>query len=120
MRKELDNLLCQRYPNIFRDRHLSSQETRMCDGFCCGEGWFDLIDDLCADITARVSAGEMPPVVAAQVRSKTGYLRFYFKNRAANPQARALVEETQFRSESTCEECGGFGLGCRCPQPLRM
>jgi len=119
MRQELDDLLCQRYPDIFRDRHLSTYETRMCDGFCCGEGWFDIIDELCAELMARVAAGEMPPVVASQVKSKCGSLRFYFKHQGANPQARALVEEARFRSEFTCEECGGFGLGCPGHRPVQ-
>ena len=119
MRPDLDDLLCQRYPDIFRDRHASPEQTGMCWGFCCGEGWFDIINDLCAEITARVATGEMPPVVATQVKSKTGYLRFYIKNRVANPQACALIDEAQLRSEFTCEECGGFGLGCRCHRPLR-
>ena len=89
----------------------------MCWGFCCGDGWFDIINDLCAEITARVAAGEMPQVVATQVKSKTGYLRFHFKNRSANPQVLALVSAAQLRSDNTCEECGCFSLCvgvCRC------
>jgi hypothetical protein len=122
MRQELDDLLCQRYPDIFRDRHGNQEETGMCWGFCCGEGWFDIINDLCAEITARVAAGEMPPVVASQVKSKTGFLRFYFKGQFepnANPQAHALIRAAQLRSEFTCEECGGFGLECPGHPPVR-
>jgi hypothetical protein len=41
MRKELDDLLCQRYPLIFSERNMSMKETCMCWGFSCGDGWFD-------------------------------------------------------------------------------
>ncbi len=43
MRQELDNLLCQRYPEIFADRHADSTASGMGWGFCCGDYWFDLI-----------------------------------------------------------------------------
>lgn len=119
MRQELDDLLCHRYPDIFRERHASQYETGMCWGFCCGDGWFCIINDLCAEFTARVAADDMPPVVATQVKSKAGYLRFNFKNWVANPQARALVEVAQLWSELTYEECGGFGLGCPGHPPVQ-
>jgi hypothetical protein len=50
MRKELDDLLCQRYPLIFRDRNGDMRNTAMCWGFECGDGWFHLIDKLCKAI----------------------------------------------------------------------
>lgn len=108
MRQELDDLLCQRYPDIFRDRHADRAETGMCWGFTCGDGWFDIIDELCAEITRQVNAGTMPPVVAAQVKSKAGYLRFYIRGhfrRVENPQAHRLIALAQQKAERTCEEC---------------
>ncbi len=108
MRQELDDFLCQRYPGIFCDRHNSAGQTGMCWGFECGDGWFDIINELCAEISAHIAAGEMQAVVATQVKSKVGSLRFYFKNRASNPLACAMIEVAQRRSELTCEQCGGY------------
>ena len=107
--KELDDLLCRRYPEIFKDRNGDPVETAMCTGFCCGEGWFDIIDELCADITASVTAGEAALVVATQVKSKTGLMRFYFKGQfgaEGHEQVRELIRLAQQKSERTCEECG--------------
>jgi ferredoxin len=109
MRQELHDLLCHRYQEIFRDRHGDPTETAMCWGFQCGDGWFDIIDGLCAEITRQVKAGTMPPVVAMQVKEKSGYLRFYIRdhfNRAANPQVHRLIEIAQQQAERTCQQCG--------------
>ena len=46
MREELDKLLCEKYPLLYRDRNAPMTETAMCWGFCCGEGWFNIIDTL--------------------------------------------------------------------------
>ena len=48
MREELDLKLCEKYPLLFKDRNAPMTQTCMCWGFCCGDGWYDLIDTLCA------------------------------------------------------------------------
>jgi hypothetical protein len=109
MTQEPDDLLCHRYPHIFLDRHGDPTETAMYWGFQCGDGWFEIIDDLCAEITRQVNAGTMPPLVAAQVKEKSGYLRFFIRdhfNRDANPEAHRLIELAQKRAERTCQYCG--------------
>ena len=53
MRKELDEMLCEKYPLIFKDRHAPMQETAMCWGFSCGDGWYHIIDTLCALMTSE-------------------------------------------------------------------
>ena len=47
MKQELDELLCKRYPKIFRDRRASMQVTAMCWGFDCGDGWFNILNQSC-------------------------------------------------------------------------
>jgi hypothetical protein len=54
MRKEFDELLCAKYPKIFRDRNAPMNQTCMCWGFDCGDGWFNIIDMLCANIQNRI------------------------------------------------------------------
>ena len=50
MHDELDSLLCERYPKIFRDRHADMSVTAMCWGIACGDGWFNIVDQLCRQI----------------------------------------------------------------------
>lgn len=123
MRKELDDLLCKRYPDLFCDRHASPFESGMHYGFTCGDGWFELIDSLCAAIYAHVKAGTSPPVVARQVKEKLGRLRFRF--RGGNDEIRRLVQFAEDLSETTCEACGQSGAahvsvqqGVLCPECL--
>lgn len=123
MRKELDDLLCERYPVLFSDRHTSPYETGMCWGFTCGDGWFDHIDRLCSAISLRVEDGISPPVVAQEVKEKFGRLCFRF--RGGDDEIRRLVRLWEDLSETTCETCGRSGasyLGVRqgvlCPECL--
>jgi hypothetical protein len=50
VRKELDEALCAKYPLIFRDRNGDMKTTAMCWGFECGDGWYNIIDVLCAKL----------------------------------------------------------------------
>jgi hypothetical protein len=54
MSPDKDKLLCDRYPKIFADRYGDMRTTAMCWGFECGDGWFDLIDRLCATIQGHI------------------------------------------------------------------
>ena len=125
MRQELDDLLCQRYPELFRDRHTDPAQSPMYWGFCCGDGWFGIIDSLCAEIAAKVQDGSMPQVVVCQVKEKFGYLRFHIRggyHGGGNAETHRLIELAQQQALRTCEECGqpgelvGVGIPCvLCP-----
>lgn len=55
MREELDNELCTKYPKIFRDRHAPMSRTCMCWGFEHGDGWYNIIDMMCANIQHHIN-----------------------------------------------------------------
>lgn len=109
MREELDRKLCDEFPGIFRDRNAPVTETPMGFGPDVGDGWYDLVRDVCRFIdnaldNARSSViyeykaankldymTDLPPavletlnvgrmaVVAEQVKEKYGGLRFYWR-----------------------------------------
>jgi len=120
VRDELDKLLCEKYPKIFRDRGKSMQESCMYWGFEHGDGWFDIVESLCANIQNHVdwkrrqhpelSDGEFDEEhqpVAAQVKEKFGGLRFYMDNTDDYIQgAISMAESVSYR---TCENCGNRG-----------
>lgn len=54
MKQELDDKLCAKYPRLFRDRHAPMTETCMCWGFDCGDGWYNIINQLCANIQSHI------------------------------------------------------------------
>lgn len=116
MREELDKELCEKYPEIFRDRHAPVTQTPMGFGFECGDGWFDLIDALCKRIQNYLDwerkypqphAESIEQVVAAQVKEKFGGLRFYYDG--GDDIIRGMVMMAEEMSYSICEECGNKG-----------
>lgn len=104
MREELDQLLCQRYPLIFAGRHKPTTETQMSFGFCCGDGWFDLIDTLCQQLQLSTDLNGSPQLVARQVKEKLGQLRFYVI-RPTEEQS-GMIIMAQALSAKICETCG--------------
>ena len=50
MKKELDEYLCKVYPKMMVNRNKSMQETCMCWGFECGDGWFQILNQLMGNI----------------------------------------------------------------------
>jgi hypothetical protein len=130
MKDELDRALCTKYPKIFGDRNKSMTETAMCWGFCCGEGWYNIIDQLCDNIQNHIDwshknhawdlkwneehPGELRPVrepvhqvVAMQVKEKFGTLRFYYSG--GDDVIDGMVRMAESMSAVTCEECGSPG-----------
>jgi hypothetical protein len=54
MKQELDKLLCEKYPLMMVNRHKDMKETCMCWGFECGDGWFNLLDQLMGNIQHHI------------------------------------------------------------------
>ena len=54
MREELDKQLCEKYPLIFAQRNGDMSQTCMCWGFCCDDGWYNIIDAMCANIQGHI------------------------------------------------------------------
>jgi hypothetical protein len=77
MNKENTNKLWEKYPIIFSGRYLSLQESLIPFGFECGDGWYDLINKLCEDVTTLIENKNIK-VTAVQVKEKFGGLRFYY------------------------------------------
>ena len=119
MREELDKKLCEKYPKIFKDRHGDMKETLMCWGFECGDGWYNIIDQLCANIqhytdwnNQNFAKGfkqykEVSQVVAVQIKEKFGTLRFYYDG--GDDTIGGMVRMAEAMSAVMCEECGSPG-----------
>jgi len=112
MKQELDEYLCRVYPKLFVERNMSEMETCMCWGFSHGDGWFNIINQLCRNIQHHLDwknrDGEVvPQVVVQQVKEKFGSLRFYYSG--GDDYIRGLVSMAESMSEVTCETCGKPG-----------
>ena len=99
MNDKLTKRLFKKYPKIFRDNDKSPMQSLMCFGCDCGNGWYHILNALCAAITrpfrgSCVAEEEMskwekgektigfkyvfPQVLATQVKEKYGRLVFYY------------------------------------------
>ena len=54
MKQELDKLLCEKYPKMMVNRNKNMQGTCMCWGFDCGDGWFNILDQLMGSIQHHI------------------------------------------------------------------
>ena len=54
MKQELDTLLCEKYPKMMVNRNKDMKETCMCWGFECGDGWFNILNQLMSQIQHHI------------------------------------------------------------------
>ncbi len=118
MRKELQEQLCKNYPAIFED--VGNPESAMRWGIAVGDGWYEIINDLCSIIQSHLdwcnSTGhyaargpmkhieEAPQLKATQVKEKFGGLRFYVMG--DTEYSRGVITMAERLSRRTCEDCG--------------
>jgi len=108
MKQELDQLLCEKYPKMMVNRNKNMQETCMCWGFECGDGWFNILDQLMGNIQHHIDWKNRKEEVVAQVtldqvKEKFGTLRFYYSG--GDDAIDGMVRMAESMSGVTCEEC---------------
>ena len=108
MKQELDSLLCEKYPKMMVNRNKHMQETCMCWGFECGDGWFNILDKLMGNIQHHIDWKNRKEEVVAQVtldqvKEKFGTLRFYYSG--GDDAIDGMVRMAESMSGVTCEEC---------------
>jgi len=119
MKQELDELLCTKYPKMMVNRNKNMQETCMCWGFECGDGWFNILDQLMSNIQHHIDWNnqnfdkgykqykQVAQVTLDQVKEKFGTLRFYYSG--GDDIIDGMVRMAESMSGCTCEECGNIG-----------
>lgn len=110
----------ERFPLIFNN------DVRPYGGFCIGEGWYPIVESLCADIQSHIDwknqtrerllkdnpymhtvPDEVPQVIAVQIKEKFGGLRFYYEG--GDDVIYGMVRMAESWAEHTCEKCGKPG-----------
>ena len=54
MKQELDEQLCKNYPRMMVNRNKPMMETCMCWGFDCGDGWYNILNQLMGNIQHHI------------------------------------------------------------------
>ena len=92
--------LTEKYPAMFSQPY---------GGIAVGEGWWPIIESLCANIQGHIKwknkdAEVVPQVVVMQIKEKFGGLRFYYDG--GDEQIRGMVYMAESWASRTCEICG--------------
>lgn len=94
MKPELEQQLIEKYPKLFGDVNKSPKESLMCFGMECGDGWYNILENLCGyienlqkthsyflatnDKNDEHANFHCPDVVFNQIKEKYGTLRVYW------------------------------------------
>ncbi|AYG48321.1 hypothetical protein DV532_29185 (plasmid) [Pseudomonas sp. Leaf58] len=81
----LMDCLCDRHPMMRGHPFFVGVET--------GDGWHDLLEDLCTKLEAEIESSGCPPMTVSQVKQKFGTLRFYASG--GNQRCRDLISEAE-------------------------
>ena len=90
----------ERFPKMFANPY---------GGFCCGEGWWPILEKLCSNIQSHIDwknkkSEVVPQVTVAQIKEKFGGLRFYYDG--GDDEIRGMVRMAEAWAGNTCEDCG--------------
>ena len=93
----------QRFPKMFETPY---------GGFCCGEGWWPILEKLCSNIQNHIDwknkqSEIVPQVTVAQIKEKFGGLRFYYDG--GDEHINGMVRMAEAWADASCEECGAPG-----------
>jgi hypothetical protein len=97
-------ILFDKYPQLF-PKGRTIQQSLMAFGFENDDGWYAILDDLFAKMTAT---GE--PLEVVSVKEKYGTLRVAVTG--ASDAVHDMIEAAGEKSSKTCEVCGQLGKLC--------
>lgn len=81
-------------------------------GFAVGEGWWPILESLCANIQSWIDwknkqSEVVPQVTVEQIKEKFGGLRFYYEG--GDEHISGMVRMAEAWADHSCEECGAPG-----------
>ena len=93
------------FPQLFRHARPGSHST-MVYGIAVGNGWYDILYQLCVGIQRRAAELCDEPPAFSQIKEKFGGLRVYIHG---GSKYRDLIDLAEERAGKTCEHCGAPG-----------
>jgi hypothetical protein len=93
----------ERFPKMFAEPY---------GGFCCGEGWWPILEELCGQIQHHINwknkqSEVVPQVTVGQIKEKFGGLRFYYSG--GDDEISGMVRMAESWASRSCETCGAPG-----------
>jgi hypothetical protein len=110
MDKKLQKKLLHKFQFLYVKNGLESTYTSMYQEIECGNGWFNLLWQLCDKIEKVLNTESKEfqnNFAVTQVKEKFGRLRFY--STLQNDLIDKLIDKASIESIETCEMCGKSG-----------
>jgi hypothetical protein len=103
-----ETTIFEKWPHWFRDAG-NIRLSLMSWGFTCGDGWYEIIYELCERIEPLVAGLDDGGLAfqVVQVKEKFGGLRFYVEG--SSEEIEAAIHSASELSVKTCEVCGNPG-----------
>lgn len=98
--------LFEKYPGLFFQKDLPMQQTCMCWGVECGEGWYGVLERLCEKLS-KYSEEKGLDIQFVQIKEKYGELRVYLNY--YDDEVDKMTEEAENEADNTCEICSAKG-----------
>ena len=97
---EFEKRLTEKHPAMFSAPY---------GGIAVGEGWWPILESLCANIQSWIDwknkqSEVVPQVTVEQIKEKFGGLRFYYEG--GDEHISGMVRMAEAWAEKTCEDCG--------------
>lgn len=111
MKQQFQDKLYAKYPKIFAQKDLSMRHTAMCWGIECGDGWYNIIDQLCRGIQHHVDSQRKERAreqrynraLRYALRGKVEFLenyykRSFYKEESAKKMVEMDIQNKKFKS----------------------
>lgn len=92
------------FPYLYRGRMKPPDESAMCYGFECGDGWYQVLYDLSQELTDYTLLHPFLDLEVMQVKSKFGTLRFHLNY--SDSFTKELISRARERADLICEITG--------------
>lgn len=92
------------FPKLYRGLAMSPQESSMCWGLECGDGWYPLIRQLSERLTTYQQQCPELDLQITQIKSKFGYLRMH--SRGGDTTTREMIAGACEQASLTAEHPG--------------
>lgn len=106
MSSDLEKILVELYPGLFKQYGGKPSETCMAWGIAVGDGWYPIVSGLCNGLE-KIRRKTGRDIQFSQIKQKWGLLRVYLDNSC--DEAERLVEAAESESSKWCEDCGCAG-----------
>lgn len=110
MNNELTEKLYAEFPTLYRGHTKPPEQSSMCWGFECEDGWFMLIHDLSRELTDYLEKHPLLDLEVIQVKSKFGSFRYDVEG--GDETTARLIDDARERSRHVCELTGKEGRLC--------